>query len=182
MAKERPETEGHDHEVTTQKVSGKQQVVLKRGCARCEEIKKAREEAKKPPKDRLETQGHGHKVQIDKMLTGGKPRIILVNGCKRCEEIKKEREEKDKARERAIAAFFDRHPDNDVNAVLQVWRNAKPKNGKEWKIEKSQNGTFIDITCPQGRNVRISARKLNKNQKEKFKEWYDKHAEDHPGE
>ena len=45
------ETEGHDHEVTTEKVDGKQQVVLVKGCARCEEIRKARlkaeEEARK---------------------------------------------------------------------------------------------------------------------------------------
>lgn len=45
------ETEGHDHEVTTTKVEGKQQVVLVKGCARCEEIRKARlkaeEEARK---------------------------------------------------------------------------------------------------------------------------------------
>lgn len=135
-------------------------------------------------KERLETEGHGskHKVQTERMMTGGKPRIVLVEGCKRCEEIKKEREEKDKAKERAVAAFFDRHPDSDVNTILQVWRNFKPKNGKEWKIEKSENGTFLDITCPQGRNVRISARKLNKTQKERFKAWVDKHAEDHPGE
>lgn len=39
------ETEGHDHEVTTTKVEGKQQVVLVKGCARCEEIRKAREKA-----------------------------------------------------------------------------------------------------------------------------------------
>lgn len=37
------ETEGHYHEVTTTKVDGKQQVVLVKGCVRCEEIRKARE-------------------------------------------------------------------------------------------------------------------------------------------
>lgn len=36
------ETEGHDHEVTIEKVKGKDQVVLVKGCDRCDGIREAR--------------------------------------------------------------------------------------------------------------------------------------------
>ena len=115
--------------------------------------------------ERLETQGHRHKVRIEKIYAG-KPRIFLVQDCRRCEEIRKGREEK----ERAAQLTRRMHPDNWINSKLQAMTRAG------WKVARSKNGTFYDITSPAGHNIRISTQ-INKDDRRKLKEWLGRHGE-----
>lgn len=165
MAKQQSETEGHDHEVTTEKVKGKDQVVLKRGCKRCDQIRKARQEAAQP-KVLTEMQGHNHKARVWKVYNG-KQLVILQDNCPRCEAIKAEREARERLRQ-SMAPGRLHHPD-----FAQRLRKLEDEQG--CKIVKNRNGTFYDITAPDGGNIRISTGKMNRKQKDEFTAWLSKH-------
>lgn len=115
-------------------------------------------------KERLETQGHGHKVRVKKVI-GGKPLIFLVDDCKRCEEIRAEREARETGR--TVAPRLS-HPDFG-DRLRQL------KDDKGCTVVRNKNGTFYDITAPDGGNIRISTGKMNRKQKDEFTVWLSKH-------
>lgn len=75
---------------------------------------------------------------------------------------------------------LDRHPVGDVEMQFRAWLT------KGWRITQNRNGTFYDITCPHGMNIKIFA-KMGKNKKgetarQQVEKFLTRHDREHPGE